>query len=132
MARVWVNGTFDILHRGHIELLKFASTYGTVRVGIDTDDRVRRLKCESRPINSLEDRIMMMSSLKFVHSVVSFDSDLELEREIQYWNPFYMIIGSDYRDKKIIGSQYVNNIILFDIIDGYSTTKKINQINGIS
>jgi D-beta-D-heptose 7-phosphate kinase/D-beta-D-heptose 1-phosphate adenosyltransferase len=130
MARVWVNGSFDVLHKGHIELLKYASGFGSVRVGLDTDKRIKEFKGELRPINTLEERILMMESIKWVDSVVSFGSDLELENQIRLWNPHYLIIGSDYKDKRVIGSQYVDNIIFFDRIKGFSTTQKINQING--
>ena len=130
MARVWVNGSFDVLHKGHIELLKFASDFGSVRVGLDTDRRIKEFKGELRPINTLEERMLMMESLKCVDSVVSFDSDLELENQIRYWNPHYLIIGSDYKDKRVIGSQYVEKVIFFDRIEGYSTTQKIKEING--
>jgi len=130
MARVWVNGTFDVLHRGHLELLNYASTYGTVRVGIDTDKRVKQFKGDSRPINILKDRIFMMENLKSVNSVVSFDSDEELENHIIAWNPHYIIIGSDYKDKRVVGSQLVEKVIFFDRIEGYSSTEKIKQING--
>ncbi len=58
--RVWVNGTFDVLHRGHIELLEFASSLGLVKVGLDTDERVKQLKGESRPVNTLEDRMFFI------------------------------------------------------------------------
>ena len=62
--RVWVNGTFDVLHRGHIELLEFASSLGLVKVGLDTDERVKQLKGESRPVNTLEDRMFFISKIK--------------------------------------------------------------------
>ena len=83
MVRIWVNGTFDIIHRGHIELLNYASTYGIVRVGIDTDERVKQFKGDSRPINSLEEREYLMGNIKSVDSVVSFGSDEELEERIR-------------------------------------------------
>ena len=54
--KVWVNGTFDVLHIGHLKLLEFASTYGELRVGIDTDKRVKELKGNDRPFNNTEDR----------------------------------------------------------------------------
>ena len=100
MDRVWVNGTFDVLHRGHLELLNYASKYGSVRVGIDSDRRVKEFKGDLRPINSLEERILMMENLRCVDSVVSFDSDEELENQIRLWNPRYLIIGSDYKVKR--------------------------------
>jgi D-beta-D-heptose 7-phosphate kinase/D-beta-D-heptose 1-phosphate adenosyltransferase len=130
MARVWINGTFDVLHRGHLELLNYSSKYGSVRVGIDSDRRVKDFKGDLRPINSLEERILMMENLRCVDSVVSFDSDEELENQIRLWNPHYLIIGSDYKVKKVIGSQLVEKVIFFDRIEGYSSTEKIFKMNG--
>ena len=60
---VWVNGTFDILHRGHIELIKFASQFGKLRVGIDSDDRVKKLKGDKRPFNTFENRAFFMENI---------------------------------------------------------------------
>ena len=54
--KVWVNGTFDVLHVGHVKLLEFASQFGILRVGIDTDKRVKELKGDDRPFNNQEDR----------------------------------------------------------------------------
>ena len=72
---VWVNGTFDILHRGHLELFEFASKLGRVRVGIDTDERVKNLKGDNRPINRFQDRKYFLESLTFIDSVVGFSTD---------------------------------------------------------
>ena len=125
-VRVWVNGTFDVLHIGHIKLLEFASTLGKVRVGIDTDDRVKRLKGESRPINNLKDRLEFLNSIKYVDSVVDFSTDEELIKGIKEWNPEYLVIGSDYKDKNIIGGD-LTKVIFFDRIQDFSTTKIINS-----
>ena len=76
---VWVNGTFDILHRGHIELIKFASQFGKLRVGIDSDDRFKELKGDKRPFNTFEHRAFFMENVKGVDSVVQFNSQEELE-----------------------------------------------------
>lgn len=124
--KVWVNGTFDVLHRGHLELLEFASSLGTLRVGVDTDKRVKQLKGETRPVNTCEDRIFFISKIKGVETVVSFGSDEELIENIQQWSPDYLVVGSDYKDKKVIGSDYSKEVIFFDKIDGYSSTKIIN------
>ncbi len=124
--RVWVNGTFDVLHIGHIRLLEFASKYGKVRVGVDSDDRVKLLKGKNRPFNKLEDRIQFLKSIRFVESVVSFNSDLELREQIKSWGSDYIIIGSDYKDKKIIGSDLAE-IIYFDRLEDYSTTKILGR-----
>ena len=125
--RVWVNGTFDVLHVGHVSLLQFASLFGKVRVGIDTDRRVKELKGDDRPVNNWNDRCLMLIELRSVKEVVGFDSDEELEKQIKTFKPDYCVIGSDYKDKKVIGSQYCKKLIFFDKIDGYSTTKILSH-----
>jgi cytidyltransferase-like protein len=126
-VRVWVNGTFDVLHIGHIKLLEFASQFGEVRVGIDTDERVKEFKGELRPINTIKDRIDFMNSIKYVNSSVSFSTDEELCDRIKEWNADIIIIGNDYKDKRVIGSHLVKEVIFFDKIDGYSSTKIIEN-----
>ena len=127
MYKVWVNGTFDVLHIGHIKLLEFASQFGEVRVGIDTDERVKKLKGELRPINSIKDRIDFMNSIKYVNSSVDFSTEEELCDRIKEWNTDIIIIGDDYKDKRVIGSHLVKEVIFFDKIDGYSSTKIIES-----
>jgi D-beta-D-heptose 7-phosphate kinase/D-beta-D-heptose 1-phosphate adenosyltransferase len=120
--KVWVNGTFDVLHRGHIELFRYAYGFGDVRVGIDYDERVKTLKGDSRPINTWEDRKFFLESIKYIDSVVGFGSDEELEEQIKLWEPKYMIVGSDYKNRRVIGSQYVEDLIFFDRVKNFSTT----------
>ena len=124
--KVWLNGCFDILHIGHINLLEFAKSFGYVKVGIDTDSRVKKMKGEKRPFNNLENRIKMLQSLKFVDEVVYFDSDEELEKILSDYSPDIMVIGDDYRGKKIIGSQFIKEIKFFEKIPNISTTKILN------
>jgi D-beta-D-heptose 7-phosphate kinase/D-beta-D-heptose 1-phosphate adenosyltransferase len=126
-VKVWVNGTFDVLHIGHIKLLEFASQFGEIRVGIDTDDRVKQFKGELRPINNINDRIYFMNSIKYVNSSVSFSTDEELCDRIKEWSADIIIVGNDYKDKKVIGSHLVKEVIFFDKIDGYSSTKIIES-----
>ncbi len=121
-SKVWVNGTFDVLHRGHIELFRYAYGFGDVRVGIDYDERVKTLKGDSRPINTWEDRKFFLESIKYIDSVVGFGSDEELEEQIKLWEPKYMIVGSDYKNRRVIGSQYVEDLIFFDRVKNFSTT----------
>jgi rfaE bifunctional protein nucleotidyltransferase chain/domain len=130
--KVWVNGTFDVLHRGHIELLQFANTKGKVRVGIDYDERVKELKGEERPVNKWIDRKFLLKSISYVDSVVGFDSDEELENQIKNYNPDIMIVGSDYKNKRVIGSQYVEELLFFDRIEEYSSTKIIDYGKNIN
>ena len=120
--KVWVNGTFDVLHRGHIELFRYAYGFGDVRVGIDYDERVKSLKGIDRPINTWEDRKFFLESIKYVNSVVGFGSDEELEEQVKLWEPKYMIVGSDYKNKRVIGSQYVEDLIFFYRVKNFSTT----------
>ena len=127
---VWTNGCFDILHRGHIELLKYAKSLGDkLIVGIDTDERVKLDKGEDRPINTLNDRIYVLNSIKYIDMVVPFKSTEELKMKIKYWSPAVMVIGSDWKGKKVVGEEHAGKVELFDRIEGYSTTKLLNKDN---
>lgn len=124
---IFVNGTFDILHTGHIFLLNYAKSLGDyLLVAIDSDDRVKKLKGNSRPINNQYDRQIMLQNLKSVNEVVIFSTDKELVNLIQKCD--VMVKGSDYIDKPIIGADVCSKIIFFDRINGYSTTEKIQSI----
>ncbi len=128
--RVIVNGTFDILHRGHIEMLNFAKSQGTyLLVCIDSDRQVRELKGESRPITRQEDRKFQLENLKCVDAVWIFDSQQELEHICKLYKPHLMVKGSDYRGKKITGSQYCEDIKFYELVQNYSTSKIIEDIN---
>ena len=130
--KVWVNGTFDVVHRGHLELLEFASSLGEVRIGIDHDLRVKELKGDSRPVNIWSDRMYFLSRIVGINSIVGFGSDFELKEEIRKWEPDYLVVGSDYKNKYVIGSEYAKNVIFFDKIEGYSSTNIINYGKNIS
>ena len=120
---VWTNGCFDILHRGHIELFKYAKSLGTkLYVGIDSDEKVKLDKGIDRPFNTLEDRKIMLESIKFIDQVFIFDSAKELEEMVKTISPDIMVIGSDWRGKKVIGQQYTKKLKFFNRVIGYSTT----------
>jgi len=129
MRKIIVNGTFDILHIGHIKLLEFAKGFpdAYVYVLIDSDQRVRRLKGPSRPINNEYDRASMLFALKSVDRVRIFDTDNELAELIKNYSPDIMVKGSDYKDKPIIGSEYCKDIMFYDRTE-HSTTKTIQDI----
>lgn len=127
--KVWVNGTFDVLHLGHIKLLEFARSFGSVRVGIDTDERVKKMKGYTRPFNKLEDRMEFILSIKYVDSVTSFGSDEELIDKISQYQPDIMVVGDDYKYKPVIGCEFANKVIFFPKIENKSTTLILNDKN---
>ena len=123
MKTVWTNGCFDILHRGHIELFKYAKSLGDyLIVGVDTDEKVKKDKGSDRPINSIDDRIVMLESIIFIDEVVWFESTEGLENLVKKISPDAMVIGSDWRGKSVIGQEYTKELIFFDRIGSYSTT----------
>ena len=127
--KIIVNGTFDILHRGHVELLEYAKSLGEfLLVCIDTDRRVKELKGENRPINSQADRAFMLQGLKCVDAVWTFDSEEDLERICEMYQPDVMVKGSDYEGKRIVGAKHCKEIKFVKLVDGYSTTNIIQRI----
>ena len=129
MKKIFVNGTFDVLHRGHLLLLNYAKNLGDVLyVAIDSDERVKEKKGLSRPINSLDERLFMLENLKAVDYVMSFSNDGSLESLVKIIKPDIMVVGSDWKNKPVIGSQYAKELKFFDRIDGYSSTKTIQSI----
>ena len=129
MTTVFVNGTFDILHPGHIALLNTARSYGDwLVVAIDSDRRVRELKGSDRPVHNEAVRKIMLSNLKAVDIVVVFDTDEELMDILKLYKPDVMLKGSDWKGKPIVGGHLVKRIEYFDRINDYSTTKTIQSI----
>jgi D-beta-D-heptose 7-phosphate kinase/D-beta-D-heptose 1-phosphate adenosyltransferase len=126
--KIFVNGTFDILHRGHIEMLQYAKSLGNeLLVCIDTDNRVKELKGPNRPINNQNDRAFMLQSLKAVDQVWFFGSEDELEFILETYKPDIMVKGSDYKGRPIVGSHLCKEIKFYDRTN-HSTT---NIIQGI-
>lgn len=128
--KIVVNGTFDILHLGHLRLLQYAKSHPSsyVLVLIDSDRRVKELKGKDRPINNEYERACFLSALKCVDRVEIFDSDDELRKYIREFEPDMMIKGGDYIDKPIIGAEYCKEIKFYDRMEKYSTTQKIQDI----
>lgn len=132
MKTVWVNGCFDILHPGHIELFKVAKSLGDrLIVGIDSDEKVKKDKGESRPINSLHFRKFMLESIKYIDVVLSFGSKNELENLIELYSPDILVVGGDWRDGEVVGRQYAKEVRFFNRVGGYSTTKIIERIHEV-
>ena len=130
MTTVFINGCFDILHRGHLELFKYGASLGTsLIVAIDSDEKVRAAKGPDRPINSVEDRKFMLSSLRYIDRVEIFTTPTELVELVKQIKPDIMIVGSDWEGKPIVGGEYAKKIRYFERIDGYSTTKIIQSFS---
>ena len=128
MTTVWTNGCFDILHRGHIELFKYAKSLGdSLIVGLDSDKKVKLDKGQDRPINCVEDRKYILESIRHIDKVLIFDSTKELEHLIKETKPDIMVIGSDWKDRTVIGQQYTTKLLFFDRIGNYSTTEILKQ-----
>lgn len=127
MRKIFVNGTFDILHRGHIEMLNFAKQQGDwLTVAIDSDERVKSLKGPKRPINSDVERMFLLMNLRSVDSIYIFNTDGELAQLISQHEA--MVKGSDYIGKDIVGQEVCREIIFFDLVKGYSTSETIKRI----
>jgi len=127
MKKIIVNGTFDILHVGHLKLLDYAKSLGDhLTVAIDTDERIKSKKGMSRPINNEYERKLMLEFLKPVDQVIIFATDQELIDIIKQCD--IMVKGSDYKGKSVIGETYCKQVIYYDRIEQYSTTKKIQDI----
>jgi len=127
MKKVIVNGTFDVIHPGHLALLNYAKSLGDfLVVAIDADDRVKQLKGPQRPINPQDERKLLLENLRAVDQVVIFNSSEELIDIIRSCS--IMVKGSDYRGKSVIGVANCEQVIYFERLDEYSSTKKIQSI----
>ncbi|WP_169754127.1 D-glycero-beta-D-manno-heptose-7-phosphate kinase [Campylobacter curvus] len=125
---VFTNGCFDILHAGHTRYLAKARDFGDILiVGLNSDASVRRLKGESRPINSQLDRACVLSGLGFVDYVVIFDEDTPLEL-IKKLSPDILVKGADYEGKEVVGSDIVKDVRLVEFVDGKSTSAIVKRI----
>jgi len=128
---VFTNGCFDIIHRGHIEYLAKASDLGDILiVGLNTDESVRRIKGENRPINDENARSLVLAALKFVDAVVLFNEDTPYEL-IKLAKPHVLVKGSDYTEDTIVGADIVKEnggeIVTMDLVPGYSTSDIIDK-----
>jgi D-beta-D-heptose 7-phosphate kinase/D-beta-D-heptose 1-phosphate adenosyltransferase len=127
MKKIVVNGTFDVLHLGHLALLNYARSLGDyLTVAIDSDQRVKILKGNTRPINSEVERKTLLENLRAVNQVEIFNSDSELIDIIKKCS--IMVKGSDYSGRSVIGQSYCKQVIYFDRIEPYSSTAKIQDI----
>ena len=138
---IWINGVFDILHTGHLDLFWYAKLYDTsgstyqaameankLFVGIDSDDRVKMLKGDKRPINGVHDRVKMLSNLKMIDSVVFFHDDDEMRYFITKFEIDYMVLGDHYKDKRVVGAECPKFGVIYYPTDQRSSTNIIEKI----
>ena len=133
MKVAFTNGCFDILHLGHLKILTKSKEFGDrLIVGVNSDESVRKLKGEERPINDFQTRSNMLASFSFVDYVVEFSDDTP-KKLIQIIKPDFLIKGGDYKKKNIVGndivSSYGGETIIIPLIDGLSSTNTINKFN---
>ena len=124
---VFTNGCFDILHRGHLELLQYCKSLGMVIVGLNSDASVKRLKGNDRPVNNQDDRKFMLESCKYVDGVLIFDEDTPYNL-IKKVRPDIIVKGGDYTPKEVVGNDLAK-VLIFNTINGYSTTKTIQRLS---
>ena len=123
--QIFTNGCFDILHKGHVELLKFCKSLGYVTVGLNSDVSVSGLKGIGRPINTQQDRKLLLQSLRYVDQVIIFSESTPL-RLSQDLKPDIIVKGGDYAKQDVIGSE-IAEIVIFNTVEGYSTTNTLNK-----
>jgi rfaE bifunctional protein nucleotidyltransferase chain/domain len=126
--KVWINGCFDVLHHGHFQLISHAKSLGgELKIGIDSDRRVKESKGENRPFHTQNQRIFNLLQIEGVSSVVVFDSDKELSDSIKKYQPDIFVIGEEYRDRGIIGRKHTKRIEYFPKVEGFSTTGLLDE-----
>lgn len=127
---IFTNGCFDILHVGHVKYLEEAKSYGDVLIlGLNSDESVRRLKGPTRPVNTEEDRAYILASLEAVDYVVKFYDDTPYTL-IEAVQPHILVKGGDYEGKDVVGQDIADELRLVQFVDGKSTTKTIEKIQG--
>ncbi|OSS42991.1 ADP-heptose synthase / D-glycero-beta-D-manno-heptose 7-phosphate kinase [Desulfurella amilsii] len=129
---VFTNGCFDIIHAGHVDYLKKARQLGdALIVGLNSDNSVKSIKGEKRPINNQNDRASVLSAFYFVDYIVIFEQNTPYEL-IELIKPDILVKGSDWQNKSIVGADIVKKaggkVALIDYLKGKSTTNIIKKI----
>ena len=123
---IWINGSFDVLHAGHIELFKYAQSVGDrLVVGTDTDERIRELKGSTRPINKQKHRLSMLRAIRYIDEVVTFGSMEQQLLRMRQSGAKTLVIGSDYKGKPVVGEDFME-VVFFERVDGLSTTNIVS------
>ncbi len=125
---VFTNGCFDILHPGHLHLLREAKRLGDfLFVGLNTDESVRRLKGPGRPVNSLPVRARLLEAVRWVDAVVPFSEDTPL-RLVKALRPDVLVKGGDYRPEEVVGREFAGRVVIVPYLPGFSTTAFLERV----
>jgi len=134
-AIVFTNGCFDVIHRGHVEFLKFCKSQGNIVVlGLNSDSSVKTIKGPERPINNQDDRAAVMAALEMVDYVTFFDEPdpLNLIKKVK---PDILVKGQDWQDKGVVGRQFVESyggkVVLAPLVEGKSSTATIEKMKAL-
>jgi rfaE bifunctional protein nucleotidyltransferase chain/domain len=132
---IFTNGCFDILHSGHIDYLKRTKELGDILIiGINSDESVKKIKQQNRPINKLLDRMIILDSIKYVDYVVPFNEETP-ENLIKIIKPDILTKGGDWNKKDVVGSDFVKSyggkVVIIPYIKGKSTTNTIKKIRDL-
>ena len=127
MKKIWINGCFDVLHYGHFKLIDYAKSLGDLMIGIDSDERIRQMKGEGRPFHTEGQRVFNLLQIEGVDKIVVFDSDDSLRNHLQEYQPDIFVIGDEYMYKPIICGEHAKEIKFFGKLDGFSTTKLLED-----
>ena len=127
----FTNGCFDLLHDGHLHLIREAKKRcDFLIIGLNSDESVKILEGESRPIENQEQRVKNLSKMEEVDAVAIFNTETP-ENIIKYLNPDILLKGGDYNKTDIVGSKFIiengGSVEVIDLLPGYSTTKIINE-----
>ena len=132
MSIVWTNGTFDILHPGHIELFKVARALGDkVIVATDTDEKIKADKGDHKPVNDLCYRVAMLEAIKYIDVVLTFGDRKELEGLIQLYSPDILILGDDWRNGDVVGRKYAKEVRFLPRVGGYASSNIVKRIHNL-
>ena len=129
---VFTNGCFDLIHLGHIEVIARSADLGDILIiGVNTDNSIKRLKGENRPIVEEISRAKQLAALEFVDAVVFFDEDTPIDL-IKVINPNVITKGGDYNTDQVIGNDIViqndGEVVIIPLTQGYSTTSILEKI----
>ena len=132
MSIVWTNGTFDILHPGHIQLFKVARSLGDkVIVATDTDEKIKNDKGDHKPVNDLCYRVAMLEAIKYIDVVHTFGNRKELEDLIMLYEPDILLLGDDWRYGDVVGREHAKEVRFLPRVGGYASSNTIKRIHNL-